>query len=774
MGIDVYPILPRGGITLRHRHTVSITVCPMTKYRPEEAKQFLDLLGKNGCSRLRALKGEPIDGGCKHPFRQSIVERAVAAGNDIYLVIGNGGDDDESITSMPAVFCEWDDKPIDWQETAWRELGLPEPSFQVATGGKSVHTYWVLNEPIKPDRWRGIQLQLIQHCQSDKSLKNPSRVMRVPGYPHQGTGHLARLINVTAHRYAPETLEQALPATAPRPAAKPTPGGSGAPPELVEDALRAIPPRVAGEGQKEPSYDDWLGILWGMASEFGPDVAAAMVAAHCPGWGEDLHAKAKQTHGRYSIGTLFYWAKKHGWQDPRWQREPDGEKFRDLAEEKARLQALDAGIRLDDYLPAGVVADLRRVTKYINLPDAGILMLFLTCASVTLPVGSTVVSLPGSNFKQPMLLFCLLIGRSGTRKSPCLKTLVREPLDLVRKTLAMQYEQAMESWKLECQGKKKDERPDPPHPRVLEPSGTTGEALEMLCANNEPLGLGAVLSSDEFASVIQGLNAYRNGRGGDQQLFLELYDGAGRHILRIKSPRHYSASQVSVVGGIQPAVVAKMLRPNGESEDSDGLWSRFVFTELPEESLKIDPHDDGSDYRLGMVGLQRKIHELFEDRTPRCYRMDTEAKVFFSEWAHEMQEHGRLSRNTAHSAVYGKSAGKAQRIAGLCHHIAGGQGDIGLEQVMRAAMLVEWADEHAISILEHVGDDKIRTTDWLAKQWLHCSLRKDKRPVAWSDVRRGISTPNRKGITAEHGKAAMEYAVEMGWGVAEGGRFRAS
>merc|ERR1711952_110573 len=49
------------------------------------------------------------------------------------MVIGDGGYKRTEITRCPALFVEWDDKPPDWQRTAWRELGLPEPTLQVDT-----------------------------------------------------------------------------------------------------------------------------------------------------------------------------------------------------------------------------------------------------------------------------------------------------------------------------------------------------------------------------------------------------------------------------------------------------------------------------------------------------------------------------------------------------------------------------------------------------------------------------------------------------------------
>ena len=71
------------------------------------------------------------------------LEKINLEGRSVCSVVNNGGVSDSDITDCRAIFCEWDDKPIDLQITAWKELGLPEPTFQVLTGGKSVHSYWV-------------------------------------------------------------------------------------------------------------------------------------------------------------------------------------------------------------------------------------------------------------------------------------------------------------------------------------------------------------------------------------------------------------------------------------------------------------------------------------------------------------------------------------------------------------------------------------------------------------------------------------------------------
>jgi hypothetical protein len=159
----------------------------------EQAIRFLALLGKRQeDARLRAFPWKKSTrkaeiGARKGGFDLARAARWNADGRGIYLVINNGGDRKQDINQCIAFFVEWDDRPIEWQVTAWQELGLPEPSIIVSTG-HSAHTYWVLSEPIGPERWRPVQERLIDVCDSDQACKDESRVMRLPGFDYIGEG----------------------------------------------------------------------------------------------------------------------------------------------------------------------------------------------------------------------------------------------------------------------------------------------------------------------------------------------------------------------------------------------------------------------------------------------------------------------------------------------------------------------------------------------------------------------------------------------------------
>jgi putative DNA primase/helicase len=100
----------------------------------------------------------------------------------IYFVVNSGGNGDKDIKRFNAVFCENDKLPIPEQHAALDEAPLP-PSIRVETS-KSVHAYWLLQGECTEAEWRKVQQGLIAHFDSDPAIKNPARVMRLPGFNH--------------------------------------------------------------------------------------------------------------------------------------------------------------------------------------------------------------------------------------------------------------------------------------------------------------------------------------------------------------------------------------------------------------------------------------------------------------------------------------------------------------------------------------------------------------------------------------------------------------
>ncbi len=117
-------------------------------------------------------------------LRWEEVEEFQRQGRGAYFVINGGGHKNDDVTVGRALFIEHDHLEKEIQRQLWKTLELPEPTFQIDTGGKSIHSYWVFTEPILVQPWCELQKDLLELADADRSIKNPARVMRLAGAWH--------------------------------------------------------------------------------------------------------------------------------------------------------------------------------------------------------------------------------------------------------------------------------------------------------------------------------------------------------------------------------------------------------------------------------------------------------------------------------------------------------------------------------------------------------------------------------------------------------------
>lgn len=121
----------------------------------------------------------------------------------VYFVVNAGGTKDSDITRVNAIFCEIDDKPIIEQHDIFDYQSPWMPSIRIETR-KSVHAYWLLSEPITTENFLELQQGLIAFYRSDPSIKNLSRVMRVPYFNHVRWDGGYQYQPVTCHTFRPD------------------------------------------------------------------------------------------------------------------------------------------------------------------------------------------------------------------------------------------------------------------------------------------------------------------------------------------------------------------------------------------------------------------------------------------------------------------------------------------------------------------------------------------------------------------------------------------
>ena len=125
-----------------------------------------------------------------------------------------GRDSYQEITEGRVVFVEID-KGLTREEQigAPNKAGLPTPTFQFDTGGKSIWSYWTLDRLVPLDeltRLREAVSAAIEAAHpginTDGSLHSLHQPARLAGWVHPKTGKPSKLLNVDGTRYSPEEL----------------------------------------------------------------------------------------------------------------------------------------------------------------------------------------------------------------------------------------------------------------------------------------------------------------------------------------------------------------------------------------------------------------------------------------------------------------------------------------------------------------------------------------------------------------------------------------
>jgi len=100
-----------------------------------------------------------------------------------------GTSGDENVKLARCLFCDFDGIDpgggcgrFEFVYTDIFGAGLPEPTLAVHSG-HGVHVYWRLDEPMYDmNLWRSMQSQINARLGADRTIKNPERIMRLPGF----------------------------------------------------------------------------------------------------------------------------------------------------------------------------------------------------------------------------------------------------------------------------------------------------------------------------------------------------------------------------------------------------------------------------------------------------------------------------------------------------------------------------------------------------------------------------------------------------------------
>jgi hypothetical protein len=647
-------------------------------------------------------------------------------GRGVYFVVNGGGHTNESVTDCRAIFCEHDNLDKQLQKQLWRSLGLPEPSLQIDTGGKSIHSYWIFNSKIDPQQWKQLQTDLLEYTDADRALKNPSRVMRLAGCWHFAPNNVAsgqtKIILNSGKRYSYDELRELIP--------------------HYQAELQGISPMI----------DEW-GDMRNLAQHlegYKPGGRRGWITCKCPVHGgvsnDSLHVnestgkfhcqKGCDTKEIFKITLEVAKSKGHIVPDKRQpattkpsnviphptvikqlmseddinsirkeyrnllkagangtkiesfkisvrqqfsQLQPselnklldeiakEFQKQQDLideAEELAKLvDATEQTINLADYLPAKLAKPLAQYCEWQNLRHAVVFTSFITAVSSLHKVGTELILQRSVGFKVPPTLFGAIVAESGSKKSPIFRATAREPLNVLKKDDAKeydlefkQYEAELKQWNESKKGKKGERPQEPPLPPLYYFSDATGEGIKAQAANAPDKALFALV--DELAGFFNSSNQYRGGKGSDKQDLLSYFDGTGATVLRSGGIKvDVTQIYLSILGTIQPEILRQAM---GNTNDFDGSWARFLIAIQPNTPSELpDENHFGVEMKDLLATYFRAIHNLPITE----YRLSKDAFKFYQSWYNRLEQLRVSHPSSGLRAVYSKAEGLTGRLA---------------------------------------------------------------------------------------------------------------
>lgn len=362
----------------------------------------------------------------------------------------------------------------------------------------------------------------------------------------------------------------------------------------------------------------------------------------------------------------------------------------------------------------------------------------------------------------PPILWCAIVGESGTAKTPAFKLVMRPIHERQRKALGRhseamkqyegdlaRWEKGMTDWKREkAAADDPPPKPEPPQCERFIVSDTTVEALAPILLAN-PRGL--LLARDELAGWIGSFDRYAGkGRAGaDSANWLSMFNAESIIVDRktgIPRTIYVPQAAVCVSGGIQPAILHRAL---GSEHRESGLAARLLLTFPPRKAKQwteadIDPRAEAELARLveRLFDLQPTMSGEGETR-PMLVRLTPEAKAAWTAYynAHGVEQAG-LTGDMA--AAWSKLEEYAARLALVIYLVRWAANDANLTKpdiVDAASMnagiaLANWFKHEArrvYAMLDESGADRDqrRLVEWIGRKGGAVTAREVQQGCRW-------------------------------------------
>ncbi|MEO9748184.1 MULTISPECIES: YfjI family protein [Marinobacter] len=317
-------------------------------------------------------------------------------------------------------------------------------------------------------------------------------------------------------------------------------------------------------------------------------------------------------------------------------------------------------------------------------------------------------------------MWAALIGGPSAMKSPSLREM-RFPLNEIESALREEHGESVSEQKAEARLRKLEKAELEKAAKAHLKNGERGAAIEALKANEdssdrqptlarlvvndatvEALGErlnenpnGLLLIRDELSGWLAKMN--QEEYASDRAFYLEsfngkddyTYDRIGRGTIRIEN------CMLSIVGGIQPAKIAPIVRGATKGATDDGLIQRFQLAVWPDPVKAWKWHDRpvNAEAKERYANVFRRLHAWkarSEKGAPEVWHFSPEGQSLFISWMEEIQGEARSSRLA--SVMESHLLKMPKTVSGLALLFAIINGERDFVSAEATAMALDWAD----------------------------------------------------------------------------------
>ncbi|AFZ52739.1 virulence-associated E family protein [Cyanobacterium aponinum] len=259
------------------------------------------------CDRTLKDKFPPVLKTLAYPIKENQITQDEGYG--VYFVVNGGGRKAKDVTHAKALFCEFDNLSESEQfRVITKTEGLPVPTFYIKSGGKSVHFYWVFDEPVPIAQWQELIKDLIDFLGSDPAIKDPSRIMRLPEFYHYSVvdneikqNNKSEFNLLSGEKYSYQYLRDSIPHKLPKDIKEYT--LTQIPDHKIIDFLyEHIKPHQKGTN----TYQNYRELFGAIKNLYGEDLALKFGQESTFNDGYNWEQIIKSTNGNFNLGTIYY------------------------------------------------------------------------------------------------------------------------------------------------------------------------------------------------------------------------------------------------------------------------------------------------------------------------------------------------------------------------------------------------------------------------------------------------------------------------------------